>query len=577
MELKDKIDEIDLYISQEKFEIALKKINQLKNKKIDPIELLIRKIRINYLQRNYLIALELIEKLRSLDPKDLNFQILNLDIAIKAKNIAKSEALLFSLEGKVIDEDLIGFKIQFYKLTKEYQKAADLLKTKIGKNKDLDKGIFFELGFLLNANKKFDEALIFYTKALQIDNDSYEVFYNMGITLSNLGKYDEAINSFQIALNIDSSDQKIYQELSGQYQNKNDFSMAEKILDDAIDKFENNANLKCIKAFLYIYKNNKQGATNIYDELIETNPEFIRTYCDKSYLLLASGEYQEGWKYYQYRQRLTHEYLCDDTKVKNITNLEKGISIDILPEQGIGDLIFHSRLLQKIKLQNRITVYTDIRLIKVLQENYDNINFIDQKLYKYNAHNLSLNIASIARFYIHDDNDINFKNYLVEKNLDIKKNIIGISWFSGNQSWGQEKSMPLDYFKKIKLTSNQKFYNLQYGDCENEIKEFNQNNGNRIIDNKTLDKYNDIYGLCKDIQDCEYIITVSNITAHLAGCLGKKCFLMLPKHLGKMWYWASKMHQSIWYPSVTVIPQENHETWEDSIDKLNDLIRYIAN
>ena len=113
---------------------------------------------------------------------------------------------------------------------------------------------------------------------------------------------------------------------------------------------------------------------------------------------------------------------------------------------------------------------------------------------------------------------------------------------------------------------------MQYGDCENEIKEFNQNNVNRIIDNKTLDKYNDIYGLSKDIQDCEYIITVSNITAHLAGSLGKKCFLMLPKHLGKMWYWASKMQQSIWYPSVTVIPQENHETWEDSIDKLNDLI-----
>lgn len=572
MNLKNKIKEIDICISQKKFDAALMKINQLKNKKIDPIELLIRKIRINYFQRKYLIALELIEKLRSLAPKDLNFLILNLDIAIKAKNIAKSEVLLFALEGKGIDEDLIGFKIQFYKLTKEYQKAADLLKTKIGKNKDLDREIFFELGFLFNANKNFHEALTYYDKALDIDNYSYDIFYNKGITLSNLKRYDEAIESFQNALNINSSDQKIYQELSCQYQNKNDFSMAEKILDDAIVKFKNNANLKCIKAFLYIYINNKKGAINIYDEIIESNPQFIRAYCDKSYLLLANEEYQEGWKYYQYRQRVTHEYLCDDTKVKNITKLEKDISIDILPEQGIGDLIFHSRLLQKIKLQNRITVYTDSRLIKVLQENYDNINFIDQKLYKYNPHNLNLNIASLARFYVHDNNDINFKNYLVEKNLDLKKNIIGISWFSGNQSWGQEKSIPLDYFKKIKLTNNQKFYNLQYGDCENEIKEFNQNNDNKIIDNKALDKYNDIYGLSKDIQDCEYIITVSNITAHLAGSLGKKCFLILPKHLGKMWYWASKKNQSIWYPSVTVIPQDNYETWEDSIDKLNALI-----
>ena len=572
MNLKNKIKEIDICISQKKFDTALMKINQLKNKKINSIDLLMRQVRINYLKQNYINALELMEEVRLVDPYNLNLQLLNLDIAIKAKNIAKSEKLLLTLEGKVSDVDLIGFKIQFYKLNNQYQKAIEALKTKLGENKKLDRDIFFELGFLCNANKNFHEALTYYNKALEIDDYSYDIFYNKGITLSNLRRYDDAIDSFQSALKIDSSDQQIYQELSGQYESKNDLLMAEKILDDAINKFQDNANLLCIKAFLQILKKNKQGAIEIYDEIIETNPDFIRAYCDKSYLLLANGEYQEGWKYYQYRQNHVGKCIVYDREIKKIDHVDINKKIDIVGEQGIGDHIFHSRLLQKIKLQNRITVYTDLRLIKVLQENYENINFIDQKLYKYNPHNLSLNIASLARFYIQDDDDIHFKNYLVEKNLDLKKNIIGISWFSGNQSWGQEKSMPLYYFKKIKLSSNQKFYNLQYGDCENEIKEFNQNNGNRIIDNKTLDKYNDIYGLCKDIQDCDYIITVSNITAHLAGCLGKKCFLMLPKHLGKMWYWASKLHQSIWYPSVTVIPQENDETWEDSINKLNDLI-----
>ena len=552
--------------------MALIKINQLTNKQINSIDLLIRKVRINYLQRKYLVALELMEEIRRADPFNLNFQILNLDIALKAKNIAKSQSLLIALEGKLADEDLIGFKIQFFKLNNEYHKAIEQLKIKLGKNKNLDREIFFEIGFLYNANQNFHEALTYYDKAIEIDNDSFDVFYNKGITLSNLKRYDKAIESFQSALKIDSSDQQIYLELSAQYENKNDLFMAEKVLDDAISKFQNNENLKCAKAFLCQLKRDNKEAINIYDDIIQSNPEFIRAYNDKSYLLLEGGKYKEGWKYYQYRQQEIGKCIVDDRGIKNIDNLPINKEIDIIGEQGIGDHIFHSRLLQKIKLQNRITVYTDLRLIKVLQENYDNINFIDQKLYKYNPHNLSLNIASLARFYIHDDDDIHFKNYLVEKNLDLKKNIIGISWFSGNQSWGQEKSIPLDYFKKIKLTSNQKFYNLQYGDCENEIKEFNQNNVNRIIDNKTLDKYNDIYGLSKDIQDCEYIITVSNITAHLAGSLGKKCFLMLPKHLGKMWYWASKMQQSIWYPSVTVIPQENHETWEDSIDKLNDLI-----
>ena len=40
-----------------------------------------------------------------------------------------------------------------------------------------------------------------------------------------------------------------------------------------------------------------------------------------------------------------------------------------------------------------------------------------------------------------------------------------------------------------------------------------------------------------------------------------------------MWYWQSQNMQSIWYSSVTVIPQENNETWKNSIEKLNDLLR----
>jgi len=117
-------------------------------------------------------------------------------------------------------------------------------------------------------------------------------------------------------------------------------------------------------------------------------------------------------------------------------------------------------------------------------------------------------------------------------------------------------------------------YNLQYGEVEEDIASYNINNPkNKIINENAIDKFNDIYRLSQIIQDCAFVVTVSNVTAHIAGALGKKCYLLLPKHLGKMWYWQSQNMQSIWYPSVTVIPQENNETWKNSIEKLNDLLR----
>lgn len=574
MKIKDQIKEIDICISQGRYEGALERINQLKAKKYNSIHLLIRQVRIYYLQQDYSKALEFIEKASYLAPDDLNLKLLNLDIAIKKKDVSRSRYLLSDLKDKVKDKDLIGFKIQFFKLNNEYQKAIECLKTQIGKSKNSDFQIFVEIGYLLNANKKFNDALIFYSKALEIDKQNYNAFYNRGITLSNLMQYDKAIESFQLALKIDSSSQQIYQELAGQYENKNDLITAEKILNTAIEKFQDNLNLQCIKAFLYQRKKDIKGAEAIYDNIIQNNPEFIRALNDKSYLLLQEQRYKEGWQYYQYRQKEAGKCLIDDRNIKNIDNICPDQIIDVIGEQGIGDHIFYSRLLQKMKFENNINVYVDQRITKLLQENYENIKFIDLNLFEYNPQNININIASLGQFYINHQDDIHFKNYHIKHNKNPKRKIIGISWFSENAACGQDKSIPLELFKKLEIPTNQKFYNLQYGNTENQIYEYNKNSSkNIIIDNTKIDKKNDLYELCKDIQDCEYIITVSNITAHLAGALGKKCYLLLPKHHGKMWYWVMSKNSSIWYPSITIITQEMHETWENSIDKLNKLIR----
>lgn len=576
MDIKNKIKEIDLAISQNNFNLALKKINILQRKKINNVDLLIRQTRIYYMQNDFEVALSIIEKINTLIPEDKNLKLLNLDIALKAKNIIKSKELISDLEHRVPDQELIGFKIQFYKLSNQYKKAITCLKKEIGDDSKKNRDIFFEIGFLLNANKDYDESLSYYNKALQQDNKMYSAFYNKGITLANIMRFDEAIDAFNSALKIDSSQQLLYQELAGQYESKNDLVMAEKVLNQAINKFEDNANLKCIKAFLCILKKDINQAINIYNEVIQDHPNFYRSYCDKAYLLLAQGNFIEGWEYYQYRQLFSEKCLVDDRAIKNFDNISSNKIIDILPEQGIGDYIFHARLLQKmqkIQKSNCINFYTDSRLIKILKDNFEKINFIDLKEYKKNPKNIELNLASLARFFVKTKKDIFFDKLHVKK-LEIKTNVIGISWFSGNSDWGVDKSIPLELFSNLDLSSNVRMYSLQYGDVDADVSNFNRlYPGKKIINDPSVDKFKDIYQLCQIIQECEYVITVSNITAHLAGALGKKCYLLLPRHLGKMWYWLSEKGKSIWYPSIIVIPQEVNETWEDSICKLNKLIQ----
>ena len=91
--------------------------------------------------------------------------------------------------------------------------------------------------------------------------------------------------------------------------------------------------------------------------------------------------------------------------------------------------------------------------------------------------------------------------------------------------------------------------------------------------NEEIDLFNDIYGLAQLICTCEYIVTISNVTAHIAGTLGKKTLLMLPKNNGKMWYWSKDNNsQSLWYPSVRVIDYNQKDGWEASIREAYEFI-----
>ena len=87
-----------------------------------------------------------------------------------------------------------------------------------------------------------------------------------------------------------------------------------------------------------------------------------------------------------------------------------------------------------------------------------------------------------------------------------------------------------------------------------------------------IDNFNDIDGLASLICACDFIVTISNVTAHIAGALGKKVFLLVPYEKGKIWYWHENDTNSFWYPSLRLFYQDNPQTWESAIKNCSDWI-----
>jgi ADP-heptose:LPS heptosyltransferase len=94
----------------------------------------------------------------------------------------------------------------------------------------------------------------------------------------------------------------------------------------------------------------------------------------------------------------------------------------------------------------------------------------------------------------------------------------------------------------------------------------------KIIDE--IDNFNDIDGLASLIDACDFVVTTSNVTAHLAGGLGKETYLMVPFAHGRIWYWHEGDTQSIWYPSINIHRQPSHDNWSMPI---NDIANILEN
>ncbi|WP_133255033.1 tetratricopeptide repeat protein [Phenylobacterium hankyongense] len=65
--------------------------------------------------------------------------------------------------------------------------------------------------------------------------------------------------------------------------------------------------------------------------------------------------------------------------------------------------------------------------------------------------------------------------------------------------------------------------------------------------------------------DC--VISVDTSVAHLAGALGKPCFVMLPS-VGADWRWMTGQQHTPWYPSMSLFRQGRGENWSNVLARL---------
>ena len=104
--------------------------------------------------------------------------------------------------------------------------------------------------------------------------------------------------------------------------------------------------------------------------------------------------------------------------------------------------------------------------------------------------------------------------------------MVGISWKSSNVKSGS-KSLQLNDLKPLFDNKNIGFVNLQYGN-NSELKTFNKDNNNTIIEVEEIDLFKQIEDIISLIYCLDAVVTTPNVNVHFAGSIGKKCVVASP-------------------------------------------------
>ena len=513
-----------------------------------------------------------------------------------------------ALRGLHHKKEAIRAQREALKLTRDSadaQNSIGLELLELGEHKDAETALrralridpnhafaYSNLGKLFTAQKKHAEALAASESAYQLLPDHPKILVNLGASLNAINKHKDSENFLRKAIILNPSSSEAFNNLAGALSGQNRHKEA---IDAAQASIEiNPEKLEPMIALSSSLENlgNSSEAEKVIRSALEIDREDPEINNNFGHLLFGQSRFAEGWPHYEYRFKTTKEVSVNSlpdipTWDGNVTDQVKLV---VHAEQGIGDEVLYAAFLQKLneyKIDQPITVTADKRLISIYERSFPNLRFVGRKE-TLNPEEFSAQIplASLGKFYLTDKDDFaktkhpylevdeSRVNALRRKISSDSKTLCGLSWSSKNKAIGQPKSLGLDQLAPILTLPNLQFVNLQYGDVREQIEAIEIKLGIKILQIDAIDNTNDIDGLLSLISVCDFVVTTSNVTTHLAGSISKETYQLSPKGNGKLWYWKNQDEQghSLWYPSVRILAQEEIGDWSTPITKLKTIL-----
>lgn len=445
------------------------------------------------------------------------------------------------------------------------------------------------LGVALRESGRADEARECFEAALALDPRNVEALNNLGLALQQEERYDEAVARYRQALELRPAFAEAMLNWGNALKDRGDLEGAAAIYARALELRPDFPEALTNSASVALDRGRVEEARAAYARALAAEPGSPDAEYGLGQIALRAGRFAEGWRGYERRfETRPPQAAARNLGLPRLTpaELSSARRLALWAEQGIGDQILFSTLLPELERRGIAgVVEVDPRLLALYRRSLPRFEFVsgEESGDAFRACDFELAIGSLPALFRPDAESFaaqprallvpDARRVTAIREQLGRGRVIGISWRSlqkgGRRALGERKSIPLEHFAPLARATGARLLDLQYGDVTAEREEFARRHPGVLVQIDGLDLRDDLDGLVAAIASCDRVVTSSNVTAHLAGAIGKATQVVYLRDWPPFAYWiAGPDGQSLWYPSVRGESDPAWTTWEQAIEGL---------
>lgn len=450
----------------------------------------------------------------------------------------------------------------------------------------------YNLGVILHAAGRLENAIAHYERAIETQPDWTAALVNLGNVRKDMGDLEGASRHYQRALEIDPEDMSALHNLGAICFTRGDNSAARGLYERVLTRNPGEPRTLYNLGILELHDGAIERARRRFERAIETWPEYVDPRYGLGLCALAEQDFATGWDNYELRFRTDPpESTLNSLPLPwlNLNEPHQGTRVAVRAEQGIGDQILYSTLLPEL-LEAGVSAVCEVdpRLIEAYRSSLPGLELVPPRDPLIEACDAQIPLASLPRLFRRTPESFTAQPAAliraapgrVQGVREALGNVspVGIAWRSVQPALqthvAQRKSAALGCFAPF-AEAGLHLLDLQYGDVENERIEFDRRYPGLRVEVPGLDRFRDLEGMLAAIEACHLVITTSNVTAHLAGVIGKRTWLVYLGNAPPFHYWVRGTNgRSLWYPSVEIFTSSSWTRWEQAFGAMAE--HYLA-